>query len=177
MSDSISPGERVSAAASSTSSKLPPARVRTRSQPAIAASQAAAGETATTVTENYPVGYCRPPEATQFKPGRSGNPRGRPKGSKCLKTLIRENLTEKVPVRTGSGQRKMSRIEALIHKLVQQGMNGNSRAIAELMKFYASAVPEEKCAVGTSIQGDLTAADIAVLNAFRQQILGEGSQQ
>ena len=30
------------------------------------------------------VGYGRPPLTTRFKPGESGNPRGRPKGSKSL---------------------------------------------------------------------------------------------
>jgi hypothetical protein len=28
------------------------------------------------------VGYKRPPKATQFKPGKTGNARGRPKGSR-----------------------------------------------------------------------------------------------
>ncbi len=33
-----------------------------------------------------PVGYCKPPKRTRFQPGQSGNPRGRPKGTKNLKT-------------------------------------------------------------------------------------------
>ena len=37
---------------------------------------------------DYAVGYGRPPKATQFKPGRSGNPRGRPKGAKSEDTMI-----------------------------------------------------------------------------------------
>ena len=41
---------------------------------------------------NYFVGYCRPPEATRFKQGHSGNPKGRPKGSKNLRTLFAEEL-------------------------------------------------------------------------------------
>ena len=39
------------------------------------------------------VGYGRPPVAKQFKPGTSGNPKGRPTGAKNLKTLIREAMT------------------------------------------------------------------------------------
>ena len=41
---------------------------------------------------NHSVGYGRPPEATRFKPGQSGNPKGRPKGSKNLRTLFAEEL-------------------------------------------------------------------------------------
>ena len=37
---------------------------------------------------DYVVGYGRPPKATQFAPGKSGNPRGRPKGSRTLKLLL-----------------------------------------------------------------------------------------
>ena len=32
--------------------------------------------------DSYEVGYAKPPAATRFKPGQSGNPRGRPKGAK-----------------------------------------------------------------------------------------------
>jgi hypothetical protein len=31
---------------------------------------------------DYVVGHGRPPKATQFAPGKSGNPRGRPRGSR-----------------------------------------------------------------------------------------------
>lgn len=32
--------------------------------------------------EEFEVGYCKPPQANRFKPGKSGNPRGRPRGSR-----------------------------------------------------------------------------------------------
>ena len=42
--------------------------------------------------DEYDVGYKKPPKRTQFKPGQSGNPRGRPKGTKNLKTDLAEAL-------------------------------------------------------------------------------------
>jgi hypothetical protein len=116
----------------------------------------------------YTVGYGRPPTDSQFRPGRSGNPRGRPRGAKSIKTLAREALTAKVNVRTERGQRRVSRMEALLMKAVEMASRGDMRALTQLMQLYAAAVPE---AAPTSIQQtgadeDLTAADLAILEAF-----------
>jgi hypothetical protein len=54
----------------------------------------------------HAVGYKRPPVDRQFKPGQSGNPKGRPKGRKNLKTIVVEALHKKVKVRD-----KMGRLE------------------------------------------------------------------
>jgi hypothetical protein len=43
----------------------------------------------------YAVGYGRPPVATRFRPGHSGNPEGRPKGSKSAASIARETLERK----------------------------------------------------------------------------------
>jgi uncharacterized protein DUF5681 len=43
------------------------------------------------------VGYKRPPIHTRFKPGQSGNPSGRAKGSQNLKTLCHKIMKEEVP--------------------------------------------------------------------------------
>jgi uncharacterized protein DUF5681 len=45
-----------------------------------------------------PVGYGQPPLESRFKPGTSGNAMGRPKGSKNLKTLIREAMTANISI-------------------------------------------------------------------------------
>ncbi len=49
---------------------------------------------------DYDVGYGRPPEATQFKPGRSGNPNGRPKGAKSEDTIVRSVMHRKVALKS-----------------------------------------------------------------------------
>ena len=41
------------------------------------------------------VGYCRPPAATRFQPGQSGNPSGRPKGAKGSRAIAKRVLMEK----------------------------------------------------------------------------------
>jgi len=51
-----------------------------------------------TCGEGYEVGYKKPPENTRFRRGQSGNPRGRPRGSKSWKTLVEEELNKKICV-------------------------------------------------------------------------------
>src|SRR5262249_2514390 len=46
----------------------------------------------------YAVGYGNPPQATQFKPGQSGNPGGRPKGSKNFASLIESELNKRIDI-------------------------------------------------------------------------------
>jgi len=42
------------------------------------------------------LGYCNPPEHGRFKKGQSGNPKGRPKGTLNLATVLERTLREKV---------------------------------------------------------------------------------
>lgn len=140
---------------------LPPVRHRTRPQ-AAATTAAETSEPSSSTQSDYVVGYGRPPAHTRFKPGKSGNPRGRPKGAKGLKSLARDVLTTRVPVRTASGEKKMHRIEAVLHKIIELAMKGNPKALAEVLRLYASAVPEPATMECAAVPADeLTAADTA----------------
>ena len=82
---------------------------------------------------DYEVGYGKPPRRTRFKPGRSGNPRGRPSGSKNLSTLLNEALNEPVIVAENGGQRKISKRRAIIKQLVNQSAKADLRATKILL--------------------------------------------
>lgn len=96
-----------------------------------------------TDSADYAVGKNRPPKHTQFKPGKSGNPNGRPKGARGLNSLARELLTKRVTVRTGDGPKKMTKMEAMLYKLMEKAFAGDLRAASQLMQLYSNGVPEE----------------------------------
>ena len=78
------------------------------------------------------VGYRSPPEATRFKKGVSGNPRGRPSGSLNVATVLTRTLREKVAI-TENGRRKtVTKLEAALKQLVDKATAGDLRALRHL---------------------------------------------
>lgn len=81
----------------------------------------------------YDVGYGKPPKCSQFRPGQSGNPRGRPRGAKNLKTDLEEELRELITVREGGNQKTVSKRRAMIKSLTAKAVQGDPRAAAILI--------------------------------------------
>lgn len=79
--------------------------------------------------EKYSVGYGRPPSANRFKPGRSGNPKGRPKGSRNLRASLEKILTDLIPVRQGNRVRRVTRLEAVLMTTLDKALRGDHKSI------------------------------------------------
>jgi hypothetical protein len=91
-------------------------------------------------------GYKRPPKTTQFKQGRSGNPKGRPKGTRSLKNDLASLMEKRVRIREDGEQRHVSGQELMLLKLFEKAAKGDIKASTQifgmLMKFDATDPPK-----------------------------------
>ena len=86
--------------------------------------------------QNSAVGYRRPPVNRQFKPGQSGNPRGRPKGSKNFPTMFAEAMSRPLTVRDKKGKiRRLSKQELMVEVMVNKALAGDPKAFAMVVQF------------------------------------------
>src|SRR6266511_2789790 len=87
----------------------------------------------------YQVGYGRPPHHTRFKPGESGNPKGRPRRVKArnIKKSIQEVYLRDLTARDGLKVRRVPGIVLLHQKLLNDGLQGNQRAALASNKLAA----------------------------------------
>lgn len=79
------------------------------------------------------VGYAKPPRHSQFKKGRSGNARGRPKGSKNLATLLRQAIAERVRITENGQHRSITKLEASIKQLVNRAASADPKATQQVI--------------------------------------------
>jgi hypothetical protein len=82
------------------------------------------------------VGYGKPPKHAQFKKGRSGNPKGRPKDTKNLKTDLKEELQEVIVAREGDRTVKISKQRAVVKSLVAKTVKGDTRAASTFLNMF-----------------------------------------
>ena len=89
-------------------------------------------------SESEAVGYKQPPNKTQFQPGQSGNPRGRPKRSKLdMSNILNNALNAKVVV-TNLGTTRTG-LEAFAQTTVDRVLQGDAKGIPALMKLFDKA--------------------------------------
>lgn len=77
----------------------------------------------------YDVGYGKPPVATQFRKGQSGNAKGRPKGSLNLKTEFERAMRAPVLVVENGVRKSIPKFEAIFAQLINKAASGDPKAI------------------------------------------------
>jgi hypothetical protein len=85
--------------------------------------------------DEEPVGYKRPPKRHQFPPGRSGNPRGRPRGAKGLKQILQSEFAERIVVTKGDTRLKISKLQMIVKRELEKALAGDQRAIEHLISL------------------------------------------
>jgi len=120
--------------------------------------------------KDYPVGYGKPPKHTQFKPGQSGNPKGRPKGIRNLNTDLEEELSLEILVTEGGQQQQTTKQRALLKSLFAKALNGDVRASGVLINLILGL---EQTRIASQSTEAMAEEDIAILEAFKHRVLTE----
>src|SRR5437016_14485864 len=119
---------------------------------------------------DYEVGYVKPPRHTRFELGRSGNPRGRPGGSKNLSTLLNEALKEPVIVVENGRRRKITKRQAIVTQLVNRSAKPDLKAIQILVTMLSDI--ESRAHPGSADPAAFTETDQQIIQRTRTRLRG-----
>jgi len=111
----------------------------------------------------YTVGYKRPPKSTQFKPGQSGNPKGRPKGRRPIGAILQEIMQKRMSVTENGKTKRLSTLEIMLRRLTNDAIRSDHKAIkllVDLLDRYGDA-PEASLQVN-----ELLAEDAEILQQY-----------
>ena len=113
----------------------------------------------------YEVGYGKPPVHTRFKPGESGNKKGRPKGHPNLATAFDDELNAKVIINEGGRRRTVTKRRVVVLQTVANAMKGDPRALAAILQVSKCFGKEEE-PPKEGLREELEAHDRAILDDF-----------
>ena len=113
--------------------------------------------------KNTNVGFCHPPEHARFKKGQSGNPRGRPKGTLNLATVLERTLREKVVIHENGRRKVVTKLEAAIKQMVNKSASGDPAALRQLLALVISA--EERSSQTPGSTSERSEADQLVMQS------------
>lgn len=106
-------------------------------------------------------GYKRPPVASQFKKGASGNPKGRPKGTRNFKTDLKATLARPVQIAEGGRSRSISTQQAGLERLREKALKGDQRALDRLIALAERHGEDETAAMAEAKLSEMETAILA----------------
>ena len=118
-------------------------------------------------SDDYTVGYKKPPKATQFKKGQSGNLKGRPKKSKNPNKLMHDILNEEMQFTENGEQKTASKREVIARTQSVKAVQGDHRATDRVFGMDETHQSREhQAANSTKSREELSAAAKAILAQF-----------
>lgn len=110
---------------------------------------------------DYTVGRGKPPRHAQWKPGQSGNPNGRPKGSLNLSRVFQEVLVEaQMELIENGSKREVPVIVALLKRMIHDALKGDHKATDSLLDRAERHLPSSN----ELPEDDLDDADFQILH-------------
>lgn len=127
----------------------------------------------------YETGYGLPPKSGQFKPGQSGNRKGRPKGSVNLRTAMEDLYHRQTEIRRNGKTVKMPLFQVILEQDAMKAASGEAKAIQrvrsdflKLMGFEEARIAKGKDAGGgeptVSTATGLTDSERHLLRHFKK---------
>lgn len=121
------------------------------------------------MTHDDPVGYGCPPKHTRFQPGKSGNAKGRPKGRRNLKTELELELHQRILVREGDRQTRVTKRHAVLKAQLAKAIKGDTRAAAWVFELVGRLLdPDGTGSAGSARQ--LSPDDRAILADYAARL-------
>ena len=118
-------------------------------------------------SDEYEVGYAKPPQSRQFRKGASGNPKGRPKGAKSMSSILTKVGRERVKMTVNGRTRFITKQEAYVLQLMTKAATGDLRAGRDLMTALRLFPEPEELPESSAV---LTERDEAVLRSICERM-------
>ena len=125
---------------------------------------------------DYPVGYKRPPPASRFKKGQSGNPKGRPSGAPTTSELFAREAGRLITIKSGDKLRQIPKREALVRRLIDMALQGDLAAARLALPhiFGAEAEAREDGSATQRAPEPLSDAERAAMKILVERVADEG---
>jgi hypothetical protein len=101
-------------------------------------------------TDDYEVGYGKPPKNTRFQKGASGNPKGRPKKARGFDAELLRESESFITISVNGKPKRITKSQGMAMQLISKALNGNLQALLTFAKLHPQAL--ERLALATNSQ-------------------------